>query len=77
MHIDRRSLTRPNPWVSYQADIAMYRAKAQGKGRHHVFGPGDIADPTGRAAPPEPDAPRGLSFRKPTVRHPAFGSDPG
>jgi diguanylate cyclase (GGDEF)-like protein len=63
-----------------QADIAMYRAKAQGKGRYHVFGPQDAADAAaapGRTALAGVDARRGLPFRKPTVRHPAFGSDPG
>jgi diguanylate cyclase (GGDEF)-like protein len=64
-----------------QADIAMYRAKAQGKGRHHVFSGADVLDDqaavgrlseaTGRAVR------RGLSFRKPGVGRAAFGQEPG
>ena len=65
-----------------KADIAMYRAKAQGKGRHHVFSPDDLIDneaAAGRVLPDEPIAAprRGLSLRKPTVRRPAFGPEPG
>jgi diguanylate cyclase (GGDEF)-like protein len=64
-----------------QADIAMYRAKAQGKGRHHVFSPGDLLDTeaaAGRVLVAEPDGPRrGITFRRPTVRRPAFGPEPG
>ena len=64
-----------------QADIAMYRAKAQGKGRHHVFSAEDVlgdqaavgrvSEATGRAVR------RGLSFRKPAVGRAAFGQEPG
>ncbi|HSL75494.1 MAG TPA: GGDEF domain-containing protein [Candidatus Limnocylindrales bacterium] len=69
-----------------QADIAMYRAKAQGKGRYHLFTGADVLDDqaavgrvseaTGRAVR------RGLSFRKPGVTKPqvgraAFGQEPG
>jgi diguanylate cyclase (GGDEF)-like protein len=64
-----------------QADIAMYRAKAQGKGRHHVFSGADVlgdqaavgrvSEATGRAVR------RGLSFRKPAVGGAAFGQEPG
>jgi diguanylate cyclase (GGDEF)-like protein len=68
-----------------QADIAMYRAKAQGKGRYHVFTAADVlddhavgrvSDATGRAVR------RGLSFRKPGVTkpqmgHAAFGQEAG
>jgi len=63
-----------------QADIAMYRAKARGKGRHHVFGVEGTTDPVA-AGTPSPDRPaaarRGLSFRKPTVGRPALGQEPG
>jgi predicted signal transduction protein with EAL and GGDEF domain len=64
-----------------QADIAMYRAKAQGKGRHHVFTGADVlgdqaavgrvSEATGRAVR------RRLSFRKPAVGQAAFGQEPG
>jgi predicted signal transduction protein with EAL and GGDEF domain len=67
-----------------QADIAMYRAKAQGKGRLHVFSPDDLLDneaAAGRVQPGEAGAAattrRGLAFRKPSVRRPAFGPEPG
>jgi diguanylate cyclase (GGDEF)-like protein len=64
-----------------QADIAMYRAKAQGKGRHHVFGPDDLPDSeaaAGRIQGDQPDVPRrGISLRRPTVRRPALGAEPG
>ena len=64
-----------------QADIAMYRAKAQGKHRHHVFSEEDVLDTDaveGRAPVVESGSLRlGLPFRKPTVRRPALGSDPG
>ena len=63
-----------------QADIAMYRAKAQGKGRHHVFDAQEMTDPVAASAAlagrPTP-ARRGLSFRKPTVPRPALGQEPG
>jgi hypothetical protein len=63
----------------------MYRAKAQGKGRYHVFTAADVlddhavgrvSDATGRAVR------RGLSFRKPGVTkpqmgHAAFGQEAG
>jgi diguanylate cyclase (GGDEF)-like protein len=64
-----------------QADIAMYRAKAQGKGRHHVFSPDDLLDTEAaadRVKGDEAGAPRrGISLRRPTVRRPAFGAEPG
>ena len=61
-----------------QADIAMYRAKAQGKGRHHLFNPDDVIDneaATGRVA--EGASRRRLSFRKPAVGRTALGPEPG
>ncbi len=65
-----------------QADIAMYRAKAQGKRRHHVFSPADLLDTeaaAGRQPADDPDggARRGISFRRPAVRRPALGPEPG
>ena len=61
-----------------QADIAMYRAKAQGKGRYHLFDPDDVIDneaATGRVA--EGASRRRLSFRKPAVGRTALGPEPG
>ena len=65
-----------------KADIAMYRAKAQGKHRYHVFSPQDVLDTqdaAGRVNAGEPAVVRGRTkaFRKPTVRRAAFGSEPG
>lgn len=65
-----------------QADIAMYRAKAQGKGRFHVFSPQDVLDDqaaTGRLgdAGAGHTPRRGLSFRKPRVVRAALGQEPG
>jgi diguanylate cyclase len=64
-----------------QADIAMYRAKALGKGRHHVFGaegtPDSVAAAVDRSEVGPAAARRGLSFRKPTVGRPALGQEPG
>jgi diguanylate cyclase (GGDEF)-like protein len=64
-----------------RADIAMYRAKAQGKGRHHVFSPQDMLDTEAAAGQlPHDDADgsrRGISFRRPSIRRPALGSEPG
>lgn len=63
-----------------QADIAMYRAKARGKGRHHVFDAEGTTDPVAAGAH-SADRPaaarRGLSFRKPNVGRPALGQEPG
>jgi len=65
-----------------QADIAMYRAKAQGKGRYHLFSPQDVLDSeavegrSGRDAVGAA-ARRRLTFRKPSVGRPAFGPEPG
>jgi diguanylate cyclase len=61
-----------------QADIAMYRAKAQGKGRYHLFSPDDVID-TEAAAGRVADglSRRRLTFRKPAVGRTAFGSEPG
>ncbi|HEY7702486.1 MAG TPA: GGDEF domain-containing protein [Candidatus Limnocylindrales bacterium] len=64
-----------------QADIAMYRAKAQGKGRYHLFSPQDVLEneaAAGRTGRDSADAGRGrLGFRKPPVGRPAFGPEPG
>jgi diguanylate cyclase (GGDEF)-like protein len=65
-----------------QADVAMYRAKAQGKGRHHVFGPADLLDSeaaAGRVSATDAGATgrRGISFRRPGLRRPALGPEPG
>ena len=69
-----------------QADIAMYRAKAEGKGRHHVFTGADVLDhqaAVGRVSQATGQAVRrGLSFRKPggtksQVGRAAFGQEPG
>ena len=54
-----------------QADIAMYRAKAQGKGRYHLFDPDDVIDneaATGRVA-------EGASRRRPVVPQARRGPD--
>jgi diguanylate cyclase (GGDEF)-like protein len=65
-----------------QADIAMYRAKAQGKGRYYVFSPDDVLDSeavAGRIVPGRRTAApgRGPSFRKPSMGQPALGPEPG
>jgi diguanylate cyclase (GGDEF)-like protein len=64
-----------------RADIAMYRAKAQGKGRHHVFSPQDLLDSEAAAGHESHDdaagTRRGISFRRPSIRRPALGSEPG
>jgi hypothetical protein len=65
-----------------RADIAMYRAKSQGKGRHHVFSPQDLLDNEAAAGRQPHDGTdgeprRGISFRGPSVRRPALGSEPG
>jgi diguanylate cyclase (GGDEF)-like protein len=65
-----------------KADIAMYRAKAQGKGRYYVFSLEDVLDTeamAGRVVPAErSSAPRrGPSFRKPSMGQPALGPEPG
>ena len=67
---------------SGDADVAMYRAKAQGKGRHHVFSPQDLLDNEAAAGRQPHDGTdgeprRGISFRGPSVRRPALGSEPG
>jgi diguanylate cyclase (GGDEF)-like protein len=65
-----------------QADIAMYRAKAQGKHRYHMYGYEDVLDTAAaadRAAAPAsgPPSRRGVTFRKPRVGRPALGPEPG
>jgi hypothetical protein len=59
----------------------MYRAKAQGKGRYHVFTAADVLDDqaaVGRVSDATARAVRrGLSFRKPAVGRAAFGQEPG
>ena len=63
-----------------QADIAMYRAKALGKGRSHLFSPEDALDGQAvarRAIDREASSRRRISFRKPTVSRPALGQEPG
>jgi diguanylate cyclase (GGDEF)-like protein len=64
-----------------QADIAMYRAKARGKGRHHVFSRDETSGAVAASGAPTADqpvtAPRGPSFRKPNVGRPALGQEPG
>jgi diguanylate cyclase (GGDEF)-like protein len=62
------------------ADIAMYRAKALGKGRSHLFSPEDALDGQAvlrRTVDREAGGRRRISFRKPTVTRPAFGQEPG
>jgi diguanylate cyclase (GGDEF)-like protein len=62
-----------------QADIAMYRAKALGKGRFHLFGPQDVIDQgtvDERLRAAEGNR-RRLSFRKPAMGGPALGQEPG
>jgi predicted signal transduction protein with EAL and GGDEF domain len=63
-----------------QADIAMYRAKAQGKGRSHLFSPDDVLDNEAvarRIVDRDTSDRRGISFRKPTMGRPALGQEPG
>jgi diguanylate cyclase (GGDEF)-like protein len=64
-----------------QADVAMYRAKAHGKGRHHVFSPEETYGSVAALDAPTADQPaaarRGLSFRKSNVGRPALGQEPG
>jgi predicted signal transduction protein with EAL and GGDEF domain len=62
-----------------QADIAMYRAKAQGKGRSRLFSPDDVLDSEAvarRIVDRDTDR-RGISFRKPSMGRPALGQEPG
>jgi diguanylate cyclase (GGDEF)-like protein len=63
-----------------QADIAMYRAKAQGKGRSHLFSPDDVLDNEAvarRIVDRDTSDRRRISFRKPSMGRPALGQEPG
>jgi diguanylate cyclase (GGDEF)-like protein len=64
-----------------RADVAMYRAKAEGKHRYHVFAPQDELDtddvPDRDLAKDAVPSRRGLSFRRPLVGRQALGSEPG
>ena len=58
------------------------RCPRQGRGKADTFfAPEEAADPVAAAAAPSADEPaagrRGLSFRKPNVRRPALGQEPG